>query len=81
MRTRGERIRVEILIVLAVTFGLSGVRSLLRLVDALLAEPALNEHARLLIQMPIGLEGQVDRADDRVTNHDRQQQQAGPHQQ
>ncbi|WP_165165380.1 CPBP family intramembrane glutamic endopeptidase [Corynebacterium qintianiae] len=43
MRTREERIRLEILIVLAVTFGLSGVRSLLRLIDALLAAPALNE--------------------------------------
>lgn len=43
MRTTPERIRLEILIVLAVTFGLSGVRSILRLIDALAAAPALNE--------------------------------------
>ncbi|QPK83156.1 CPBP family intramembrane metalloprotease [Corynebacterium qintianiae] len=43
MRTRPERIRLEILIVLAVTFGLSGARAGLRLIDALLAQPALNE--------------------------------------
>lgn len=45
MRIRPERIRVEILIVLAVTFGLSGIRSALRLIDALLAAPALNEQS------------------------------------
>lgn len=38
-----ERIRREILIILAVTFGMSGLRSLLRLIDALLDPRALNE--------------------------------------
>ncbi|WP_291313905.1 CPBP family intramembrane glutamic endopeptidase [Corynebacterium sp. UBA2622] len=36
------RLRAEILIVLAVTFGTSGLRSLLRLVDSLLAPEPLN---------------------------------------
>lgn len=45
MRTTPGRIRLEILIVLAVTFGLSGVRSGLKLIDALLAAPALNEQS------------------------------------
>ncbi len=39
------RIRVEILVVLAVTFGASGLRSLLRLVDDLLSPTALNDQA------------------------------------
>ncbi|AWB84860.1 CPBP family intramembrane glutamic endopeptidase [Corynebacterium liangguodongii] len=42
MSTRPARIRLEILIVLAVTFGLSGVRSILKLIDAYVAAPALN---------------------------------------
>ena len=39
------RIRVEILVVLAVTFGASGLRSLLRLIDDLLSPTALNDQA------------------------------------
>lgn len=38
-----KRLRVEILIVLTVTFGMSGLRSLLRLIDALLSPTALND--------------------------------------
>lgn len=38
-----RRLRVEILIVLTVTFGMSGLRSLLRLIDDLLAPEPLNE--------------------------------------
>ncbi len=46
MPTRDRsRLRAEILIVLAVTFGASGLRSLLRLVDALLAPTPLNEQS------------------------------------
>ena len=37
-----QRIRAEILIVLAITFGISGVRAILRLVDALLDPAPLN---------------------------------------
>lgn len=40
---RKARLRAEILLLLTVTFGMSGLRSLLRLVDDLLAEEALNE--------------------------------------
>ncbi len=40
-----QRIHLEILIVLAITFGMSGLRSLLRLVDDLLSPVALNEQA------------------------------------
>ncbi len=40
-----QRIHLEILIVLAITFGMSGLRSLLRLVDDLLSPIALNEQA------------------------------------
>lgn len=43
-----RRIRQEILIVLVVTFGISGVRAILRLIDALLAAPALNEQQVVL---------------------------------
>lgn len=38
-----SHIKREILIVLAITFGMSGVRSLLKLIDALLKPEALNE--------------------------------------
>ncbi|MDR7330478.1 CAAX amino terminal protease self- immunity [Corynebacterium guangdongense] len=38
-----RRLRAEILIVLTVTFGMSGARSLLRLIDDLLAAEPLNE--------------------------------------
>ncbi len=38
-------LRIEILIVLAVTFGTSGVRAALRLVDSLLSPQALNEQS------------------------------------
>lgn len=40
---RKTRLRAEILLVLTVTFGMSGLRSVLRLIDDLLAEEALNE--------------------------------------
>ena len=40
-----QRIRAEILIVLAITFGISGVRAILRLVDALLDPAPLNEQS------------------------------------
>lgn len=43
MMTDKRRLRVEILIVLTVTFGMSGLRSLLRLIDDLLAPEPLNE--------------------------------------
>ena len=43
MRTDIRRVRAEILIVLTVTFGMSGLRSLLRLGDDLLAPEPLNE--------------------------------------
>lgn len=46
--TRRHRIRQEVLIVLVVTFGISGVRAVLRLIDGLLAEPALNEQQVVL---------------------------------
>lgn len=38
-----RRIKAEILIVLAITFGMSGLRSILRLIDDLLAPVALND--------------------------------------
>ncbi|GAV98392.1 hypothetical protein CS176_2622 [Corynebacterium glutamicum] len=38
-----RRIKAEILIVLAITFGMSGLRSFLRLIDDLLAPVALND--------------------------------------
>lgn len=38
-----RRLRVEVLLVLAVTFGISGVRALLQLIDGLLHPTALNE--------------------------------------
>lgn len=38
-----KKVRVEIAIVLAITFGMSGLRSLLRLIDDLLSPVALNE--------------------------------------
>ncbi|GAB3947219.1 CPBP family intramembrane glutamic endopeptidase [Corynebacterium tapiri] len=38
-----RRLKAEILVVLAVTFGMSGVRSVLRLIDALTQPTALNE--------------------------------------
>ncbi|MEX3504300.1 CPBP family intramembrane glutamic endopeptidase [Corynebacterium sp. LK2510] len=44
MPTR-DRLRAEILIVLAVTFGTSALRAILRLIDSLLAPAALNEQA------------------------------------
>ncbi|MFH0411444.1 CPBP family intramembrane glutamic endopeptidase [Corynebacterium sp. L4756] len=40
-----SRIRAEILIVLAITFGISGVRAILRLVDSLLDPAPLNEQS------------------------------------
>ena len=40
-----QRIRAEILIVLAITFGISGVRAILRLVDSLLDPAPLNEQS------------------------------------
>ena len=40
-----QRIRAEILIVLAITFGISGVRAILRLIDALLDPAPLNEQS------------------------------------
>ncbi|MGV0391573.1 CPBP family intramembrane glutamate endopeptidase, partial [Corynebacterium phoceense] len=40
-----NRVRSEILIVLAVTFGMSGLRSLLRLVDGLLNPAPLSEQS------------------------------------
>lgn len=43
-----RRIRQEIGVVLLVTFGISGVRAVLRLIDGLLAEPALNEQQVVL---------------------------------
>lgn len=46
--TPKRRLWQEILIVLVVTFGVSGVRALLRLIDGLLAEPALNEQQVVL---------------------------------
>lgn len=45
MHVTRQRIHLEILIVLAITFGMSGLRSLLRLVDDLLSPVALNEQA------------------------------------
>lgn len=44
-----RRLVIEIVLVLAVTFGTSGIRALLRLVDALLQEPALNEQTTVLV--------------------------------
>lgn len=38
-----QKIKTEIAIVLAITFGMSGLRSILRLIDDLLAPEALNE--------------------------------------
>lgn len=43
-----SRITQEILLVLTITFGLSGVRSILRLIDDLLAPEALNEQSTTL---------------------------------
>lgn len=43
-----RRLCLELAIVLAVTFGISGLRSLLRLIDALLETPALNEQTTVL---------------------------------
>lgn len=43
-----RRLHQELLIVLLVTFGISGVRALLRLIDGLLAAPALNEQQVVL---------------------------------
>ena len=43
-----QRVKVEILIVLAVTFGTSGIRAALRLVDSLLKAP-LNEQSTVLV--------------------------------
>ncbi|MCK2199849.1 CPBP family intramembrane glutamic endopeptidase [Corynebacterium callunae] len=40
-----RRIKLEILIVLGITFGMSGLRSLLRLIDDLLSPVALNEQS------------------------------------
>lgn len=40
-----SRLRAEILIVLAITFGVSGVRSVLRLINALLSPVPLNEQS------------------------------------
>lgn len=46
--TRRRRLRQELAIVLLVTFGISGLRAILRLIDGLLAEPALNEQQVVL---------------------------------
>ncbi|ALC06954.1 hypothetical protein CDES_13050 [Corynebacterium deserti GIMN1.010] len=43
MTTSSARVKAEILIVLAITFGMSGLRSILRLIDDLLSPVALNE--------------------------------------
>ncbi|MEX3517924.1 CPBP family intramembrane glutamic endopeptidase [Corynebacterium camporealensis] len=43
--TRPQRLRAEILIVLAVTFGISGLRAILRLINALAAPEALNDQS------------------------------------
>lgn len=45
---RRRRLRQEVLIVLLVTFGISGVRAVLQLIDGLLAEPDLNEQQVVL---------------------------------
>lgn len=44
-----RRLIIEIILVLAVTFGMSGLRSLLRLIDAYLTAP-LNEQSTTLVQ-------------------------------
>lgn len=43
-----HRIHREIWLVLAITFGMSGLRSLLRLIDATLSPVALNEQSTTL---------------------------------
>ena len=45
MTASRSRLRAEILIVLTITFGMSGVRALLRLVDSLLNPAPLNEQS------------------------------------
>ena len=43
--TARSRLRAEILIVLTITFGISGVRAVLRLTDSLLNPAPLNEQS------------------------------------
>ena len=45
MSASRSRLRAEILIVLTITFGMSGVRALLRLTDSLLNPAPLNEQS------------------------------------
>lgn len=43
-----RRLKIEILLVLAVTFGTSGLRAALRLVDSLLKAPLNEQHTTIV---------------------------------
>lgn len=48
MTTDRRRLSIEVVLVLAITFGMSGVRATLKLIDAALAPAPLNEQRTVL---------------------------------